>query len=415
MTDFLEYEVKLCIESSLQNENFTEFKIDFVGTTGKTEGYLADIVYAKVTGSDRYNKSKQVDLFIKLGKRNKELRKNMPIMKNINEREIYFYSEVLPAFEKFLEPRETSIEFDIFPKCYTTFLSNEMEMLILEDLRRKGYTLPAGIDAMNLKHLHLVLKTYAKIHALSFALRDQNRSAFEKLADEYLPINQEFNMCMRSFRNCGTRCKKTLADVGRVDLCEKFDAIFKNYAEFEVEEILKDVPKEAVIIHCDSHINNFLFLYENGNAENPTEVAIIDWQLSELHSPILDVSFFLLSGIPLENLPQLNELLRYYHSQLETCLRDLGSNINKIFPFHRLLDHWKRYSNYGFFWAITYTKFFFCDVEDAPSFEDVKKGYDLSDLISDMKVNNLEAYSERIVEITDHHFKYLQFLDLNRA
>ena len=41
------------------------------------------------------------------------------------------------------------------------------------------------------------------------------------------------------------------------------------------------------------------------------------------------------------------ELLRQYHDSLAQCLKQLGSDVEKLFPFEALLEHLQKFGGYG--------------------------------------------------------------------
>lgn len=95
--------------------------------------------------------------------------------------EINFYNIVYPAYRKFLNKRYATHVFHQVPKCYGT--SKEDGIIVLENLKPKGYTLYDRTIPMGRVHLELVLKTFAKFHAVSFAFKDQDKDTYRKLLD----------------------------------------------------------------------------------------------------------------------------------------------------------------------------------------------------------------------------------------
>jgi hypothetical protein len=55
------------------------------------------------------------------------------------------------------------------------------EVLVLEDMRDQGYKMLDRRTSMDVTHCQLVLEQLAKLHAFSFAMRDQKPEQFNNL------------------------------------------------------------------------------------------------------------------------------------------------------------------------------------------------------------------------------------------
>lgn len=95
--------------------------------------------------------------------------------------EIYFYDIVYPAFKKFLEKKQVKTAFQQVPKCFAT--SEKGGIVALENIKDKGFQLYNRRIVMDRPHLELVLRTFAKFHALSFAFKDQEKERYQELID----------------------------------------------------------------------------------------------------------------------------------------------------------------------------------------------------------------------------------------
>lgn len=59
------------------------------------------------------------------------------------------------------------------------------ELLVMENLRIQGYGLCDRKGTMNPEHARLVLETYGRFHALSFALKELEPNVYERLAVKF--------------------------------------------------------------------------------------------------------------------------------------------------------------------------------------------------------------------------------------
>nr|XP_023023756.1 uncharacterized protein LOC111511914 [Leptinotarsa decemlineata] len=396
MDEALKNEIVSCIEKSVNSEFFSEVKIDFAGTNEKGEGYVADFIFATVRGIDKDNKTKEIHLAVKYGKRGKEFRDNMMFITDGYKREIFVYDKIFGAFKKFQRQKNMTDTFSSVPKCYGTFLSDNIEALVLENLKQKGLKLHSATVPMNMQHIRLVLKNYAELHALSFALRDQDKESFDEIAADLKSIMISFISNTDVFKG-NDHLSIKLREIGREDLAIKYENKMEKSKDIVLLQVLEDVPQESVVTHGDCHNNNFLFKYKDNDQENPQCVVIIDWQVSELHSPVLDLSYFLYSAASHEVLSQLKDVLKFYHLHLTEFMQKLGSDAGKIFPWDTLVQHWRKYSSYGFTMSTSVLGMHFSDKGDDPSIEDF--GNNSRKEKSDVKIINEDLYNERLIAI----------------
>ncbi|XP_050513904.1 uncharacterized protein LOC126889565 [Diabrotica virgifera virgifera] len=136
---------------------------------------------------------------------------------------------------------------------------------------------------------------------------------------------------------------------------------------------------------------------------NPQHVALIDFQVTCLHSPILDISAFLYLNLSSEDFPNFKEFLEFYHSELSSVLTDLGSDVNKLFPKHVMQEHLKKFLHYGFCLTVAFLEIFYVDNEDVPPLIDEETNEIMGGL-KDLKLKSRDEYVRRLVSIVDSFF-----------
>jgi hypothetical protein len=230
--------------------------LEIVGTSSKGDGYLGDVNFVEVNGRTSTNEEKFYNFAIKSSKNSLPLRKMMPI-EVMSQNEIYFYNRVLPTFVEFQEEKGIEEPFNQAPKYYDSVILQNMEVLILENMKRNGYCLHDRTKPMNREHIRKVMQTYGKYHAVSFALRDQKPDVFKALGEGLRDVMKttDAEAVLKEFRFF-------------VDLHK----IAKEKIQPELAEKLTEVPLTAdstdpddpfaVIVHGDCETNNFLFKYE---------------------------------------------------------------------------------------------------------------------------------------------------------
>lgn len=129
--------------------------------------------------------------------------------------------------------------FNEYAQCYSIIDKKFSESLFLEDLRSNQFEmLDHRKDDLTFEHVALVMKALGKLHAISFALRDQQQETFAKVTsnlDElyYRTDNEDFSNMLESL---GNQAMDVLNGRNLVELKEKFaSAIKKGYDKVGAE------------------------------------------------------------------------------------------------------------------------------------------------------------------------------------
>ncbi|CAG9839116.1 unnamed protein product [Diabrotica balteata] len=368
MSYILTEEVKNWIQQSVGTENCT---ITIENTTQKGEGYAGEFIFAKVelqTNEGRVSQDKPIFIALKRNNQNPAVRKQIPVMHELCRREVYLYSAIIPAYQTFYKNKTLRDDLYLLPKCHKTFLEGENNVVVLENLKRKGYVLQQREKPMNSVQIKLCLKSYAKLHGLGFAMRDQTPEEFKMISRDLHPLMQEaFSNFKPVLDSKSIAVVDTLQKAGREDLSVRFEKFYEEKSlHNRVLEAAEATIDQKVIIHGDCHNANMLFLFKDNDISNPQHVALIDFQITCLHSPILDISFFLFMNLSSEEFPQIKEFFEFYYSELSSVLTELGSDVNKLFPKHVMQEHLRKFFQYGFCISVAFLEILYIDNEDAP-------------------------------------------------
>ncbi|KAG5890657.1 hypothetical protein JTB14_034945 [Gonioctena quinquepunctata] len=252
------------VEQSLANENLKDLAITITGSSEKDEGYMGDIVFVTAQGTDEKNEKENIHLVIKHAKNNEHLRTVMPV-EVVFDNEMAMYTEVIPAFKQFQLERKVDDIFDSVAKCYNSSKSGSLEFLVFENLKALGYEQYDRRKPMNSFHCKAILEQYGKLHAISFAMKQQNEKKFvdlsSKLRDVYFDLLGDPEI-KAMYEKAKIYILELLEKNGEVVLGKRL----KNTLHGDVCEIMKDIinmkEPQSVIIHGDSWCNNFLFKYE---------------------------------------------------------------------------------------------------------------------------------------------------------
>ncbi|XP_072397681.1 uncharacterized protein [Diabrotica undecimpunctata] len=399
---FDEAAIRFWIQQSIGTENFT-FVIE--NTTQKGEGYIGEILFITVDLQEPNNGKCILYLVIKTNK-NYGPDKNFPIVHEFCKREVFFYSKILKAFQEFQNKKNVRVPFDMIPKCYKTFLDDENQVIILQNLKKNSYALHPREKPLNIAHLKMGLRSYAKLHALSFALNDQKKDIFEKISKNCFSL---FKDIMQNFRTLFDTKTPTLVEklkeAGRPDLSIVYQKFMNEKSIFNrFMEILNTTSKDQVIIHADCHNANMLFQYKDNDTTTPLHMVLIDFQAAGLHSPIIDLSYFLYINLSSSDFPNLKDFVEYYYTELRLFLKELGSDADKLFPRSTLEQHLKTYLPSGFLLTLTFLELFYLENDETPTLIDEESNEFLGSFIKDVKIKSRGQYLNRLVALVNSFF-----------
>ncbi|XP_060516909.1 uncharacterized protein LOC132696215 [Cylas formicarius] len=368
------YQVRQWLDEALQQENFKDLEVDIRGTSEKGDGYLGDIIFAHVLATRSNDQTEEFNFVVKIGKDGKELRAKFPVRMTF-ERETFMYSTVIPAFQKFLLARGCK-PLNYVAKCFGNLMLEDREVIIFQNLKKLGYELHDRKTAFNLNHLTRTLEAYGRFHALSFAMRDQDPKQYEKLSGSMECVWTAFHKSEDGralLRNSKDPLVKILVEHNETGLLEKYNRLMKDGINNVWQNALDASEEYSVICHGDCWNNNFMFTYEAEDTlkQDPLKVAMLDFQMARVASPVFDLSYHIYMVSSEELLKDFPKILKIYHDSLSNEIRQLGSDPDKLFPFSTLLDQWRKHCVFGLIISGNVLPLTFTEKEDTISVEDM--------------------------------------------
>ncbi|CAG9764214.1 unnamed protein product [Ceutorhynchus assimilis] len=353
------------VKEAAKSEGFVDFDISANVGTIKGDNYLG--IIHSVTVKEKNDETKVLHLICKSASVIDNFRGMMPIIKMFKrERDLY---EIIGKLKEYQNEKALLRPFDGVAKFYGSCLEEKNETILMENLKKYGYKLWDRMTPMNNEHLSAVFAEYAKFHALSLAYKHQNPDGFEELSkdiktDVFMDNDQEngkekFEKFLEYHFKNGLKAVEGNAKA-TTELGKFREVIGQKF------ELLR-MSEKAVITHGDCWCNNILFKYEKSNA--PSKVCFIDWQLSKLGSPAMDLTYFLSTSGSKETYPNINKYLKIYHETLSQNLQELGCNPEEIFSFDDVLDEWKNTAWYGVFIGMMMLKIMLTESEEVPDYE----------------------------------------------
>lgn len=259
-----------------KNNGFTDFTFETkIGTNhgDNFSGLLISVIISGKREIDGELIDDRLDLLCKTAPSSLNRRKefNTDLMFS---RESFAYNRLLPTLVEFQKERGKNETFISFPKCYfaTCNPENNEYLVIMDDLRTKGFKLWPRNKALTIDHCRLVIQELAKFHAVSFALKDQKPEIF----DEFKALNDILRKFFKSDSldkhiDVGfNRAINVLNNDEHKAVLQDIKVQFLTYLEDLLHE---DKHKSiGVINHGDCWNNNIIYKYQNDNEVRPNFV-----------------------------------------------------------------------------------------------------------------------------------------------
>lgn len=105
---------------------------------------------------------------------------------------------------------------------------------------------------------------------------------------------------------------------------------------------------------------NFILFQEN--TQNPSNIILLDWQMSRYGPPIIDIFYFLLSTTDKSFRDKhFTDLLNEYHSMLSTSIEKLGSDAERIYSLSKFQSDLVRFNRFPLIFAVASVMFRLAD------------------------------------------------------
>ena len=242
---------------------------------------------------------------------------------NLDELEIRFYKEYLPALVDFTKQESSEKENtmlnsseNMVVKFYCGDYSLDKEergfYLILDDLSSQ-YKVKTGSEGLNFGQIKDILVKMAKFHAMAYAFNAKNPAKVK-------------NWNLRSW------CEKASKHTDFIALMEScFDKLVKNYETEKKPDLVKSVDNlqshwislysgkvdRKFVTHGDLWINNIMV------KNNSDEAIILDWQTLCPDHPVFDVAFLLCTSLTPQNLENwTDDLIKFYVESFQKAFVD---------------------------------------------------------------------------------------------
>lgn len=251
------------IKESAEMEGIIDYTITEVQTNQKGEGFLGEIFLVAL--KDRKNGT-DLNIVIKSAFQEDSIRKLAPIQECF-QNEVYFYSTIVPVLQKFEIEKGIKQITPLIPKCFKASLTNESEMVVMENLRSVGFECFGKRECLDDAHIRLIFKTYGRLHGYSVAYKNQYPEDYEKIFKTE-NIYEAF-IDRGLFDSFNTMCDKVFEFL-KPGIDDALIENFKKYTEGKAVKVMRESiedpqPQYSVFLHGDCWSNNLMFKYQVRN------------------------------------------------------------------------------------------------------------------------------------------------------
>ena len=245
-----------------QNEGFVNYSVHDEKGSNVGDGFIGIMFKVHI---QEVNSDKQLTVMLKAPPASLSRRIELGALLCF-KREVLMYTKVLPAFVAF--QREKKIKevdgFFNFPKCYFAEFDEVLQdsVVIMEDLKASGYAMWDKFAPTNFEHSRLVMEALGRLHAISFAMKDQRPNIFNEFKElnDFMVADmpETFRQMMDGYMDRAIANLPEHATVAKNKMLE---------LKLELREISKwlvsgkNAEPFAIVGHGDCWSNNFMYKY----------------------------------------------------------------------------------------------------------------------------------------------------------
>ncbi|KAH9634888.1 hypothetical protein HF086_017187 [Spodoptera exigua] len=353
------------IKNVIDDLGFKDSKVTFEAVGAAGDNYAATVKRVIVEGENG-----KLRMIAKIAPANENMRLRLNAPLTFGNEQI-MYQQFLPKLTQ-LQKQANIPEEEIlkFPKCYGSNIEAPNEVILLEDLKEKGFVMMDRLKCLSEECVTSVLKNLAVLHSLSYVLKNKEPETFN-----YFKANLQ-NL-WATLANAPPEELASLESIEEIYMNLMDNEEYKNLIRHKVRDIgplnvkmsaLEAGSKYAVIHHGDAWTTNFMFKYRGEELE---QSILIDYQLSKISSPASDLLYMIFNCTDIESRRKnFHNWLDYYHSELDKSLSNHGLKASYVYSRELLDADLKRYGKLGFGSCLLVSSIMTANSEEAAKFKD---------------------------------------------
>lgn len=255
----MEQHLETAFKSIAAKEGICDYEIKIVGGSLKGDGYVGNIAAVDIINKDKRNLNKILSLIVKSAPNNPAIRSKLKV-EIIFDAEIHAY-KIFGIFDKF-EIERGLIPSKIAPKFYYAGSEYNKEFLILENIKTQKFKQHDTAIPLDKNHTRLVMAQYGRLHALSFALRDQQPKKFNELLTTFDIFLFVFTTLENSYMTSMKKALETLNPATELEAVQAVTDFINNIKLFLDEITASNNGEYTAFLHGDCWMNNLMFKYD---------------------------------------------------------------------------------------------------------------------------------------------------------
>uniref|UniRef100_A0A182XXH1 CHK kinase-like domain-containing protein n=1 Tax=Anopheles stephensi TaxID=30069 RepID=A0A182XXH1_ANOST len=293
----------------------------YVKSAAKKGDNYASALYSAKVSLHRQDADTEETLSLIIKAPPKGIAASYSLDKDMYERELYLYEQLLPAFEQLYRSKGVSVK--LGPRYYKPRAGLPEQVIVLEDLTVSGFRMADRQKGLDKPHVEAVLDHLARFHAAS-AVYCESPDSLPKVLTESAADRQMAAKTDAMFAPSLDSLFKYMKEWDfAADYVEDLETISRQIYQLLVDTWALDVDGFNVLNHGDAWLNNVLFAYDH--ADTVQRVAMVDYQFPSWGSPVFDLIHLLFSSVQVDlKLSKQAYFLRYYQERLVDNLVLLG-------------------------------------------------------------------------------------------
>ncbi|XP_050436496.1 uncharacterized protein LOC126843172 [Adelges cooleyi] len=357
--DFLQ----LIVDQTDPGVKITKYETSFGSKRG--DNYTSMVYRVLLYGDAGWTKS----MIYKVLPKNVQARENFK-SEMLFDNEVRFYKKAHTALMEYQDSKNIRDPFVGVPKCYFA----ESDIIVLEDMRCKGFVMMDRLKGLDLDHCRAVLKVLGKFHGLSLSMKANEPEKFQACVSGV--INEVYYKKDNElwyggyYKHAVESAKKILeAELTEEDKPKYLD-VFKQFVSHDsffgymTDLVLPKSPLD-VLCHGDCWTNNFLVRYTADG--DISEVSIVDFQIARYGSPALDLTSLLYCCTTVDlRSKHLPELLQSYYDSVISILEQTDCMDRYPDICQKLNREFLEYGGFGLGVAMDLIPIITCESDQAP-------------------------------------------------
>ncbi|OXA49237.1 hypothetical protein Fcan01_15785 [Folsomia candida] len=271
-------------------------------------------------------------------------------------------------------------------------ISSLDNFIIMEDLRKTyGFRMSNRLVPFDLDHMHLVIETLAKVHAISWVYRNHVESQ----------ITEKFPCLVTNLRMENMEIWSSVINANLEQAKEIFDKEFgpgNNYSA-SADKFAGMVEPWRIICHGDCWSNNMLFRYDPKSGK-PLEIVLVDLQLPQESCVVNDLEyvFFVCTSLEFRR-KHTDTLLQLYHDTFNGICDKFETPTLPGFCMDSLRFRFHRGKLLGYYLAMMVLPIILKD-GNVTNMEDIEQSKDIAEAFIDIcKADENALLKGRLIEV----------------